>query len=122
MKIKCTSLELQLISKEINSGRPLWGILRANEYFEASDPIRKALAKLAAEKLKASCYRPLQPVIKTILDGTRLGDLPASISKRIREIKENSLPALNTRGIPTPRLRKNYAYVVESYRSRSVKR
>jgi len=52
MKISITPLILSHISRDIAYGRPLWAMLRANEYFNLTEPLRRQLAIRAMQQSK----------------------------------------------------------------------
>ena len=47
---------LSYISTEISNGRPIWGLLRANEYLPANDLFRCALRHKARQAIAADPY------------------------------------------------------------------
>ena len=84
MKAELTPKIFRYISQEISNGRPIWGMLRANEYLEANNPLRQALA----EKAKTQLIDAKLELVKEVMSGTTLGELSNSQVKEIRELNE----------------------------------
>ena len=85
MKAELTPRMFQYISQEISNGRPLWGMLRANEYLEADNPLRNALAIKAKNKLTEAD----QELVNVVLAGASLGELSKKNLKQLSMIKES---------------------------------
>ncbi len=79
MIIQITPKLLGDISKDISSGRAIWGMLRANEYMAPGSPIRLALAKKAKAGLLGS-PKSISTIYEAIESGAKLSEL--SINER----------------------------------------
>jgi len=98
------------ISRQINSQRPLWGLLTANEYLIAADPLYRALLAKARPHFEAQArYQTVQDAIQLIQSGHRLGELPEEMRRRVLSVKEGLPPHRVITGIRhgshTPRSR-----------------
>ena len=93
MNMTMTSSMLVSISRDIADGRPCWAMLRANEYLDAADPLRKALAMRARAMLPAGA--PSAQTEAVLAGGARLGDLTGNI------IREQGSPRRRSRGVPS---------------------
>jgi len=74
------------ISREVTVGKPLWGMLLANENFERTDPLRCALAKKAQARIRA-LKRTETALVQAILDGDILSELPEGSKDVIGELE-----------------------------------
>lgn len=87
--MKMNTTLLSYISKEISNGRPLWGLLRANEYLEANCPIRRALAKKAQVAFIARNPSSLELVVfEMATNGKKLSDFSEELQLTVRQTKE----------------------------------
>lgn len=77
-----TSLFLS-ITLDIRNGRPLWGMLRANEYLGPADEVRLALAQRAIFELGDTMTGS---VSEKILKGATLRELDSSEGPHVSEI------------------------------------
>ncbi|MEZ4754364.1 MAG: hypothetical protein R3A13_08670 [Bdellovibrionota bacterium] len=84
MKAQLTATIFRYISKEISNGRPLWGMLRANEYLESQDPLRQALVI----KARAHLGNLNQSLVNQVLAGAKLAELETSQREEILELGE----------------------------------
>lgn len=92
------------ISSEISNGRPVWGLLRANEYLEASNPIRQALVVKAKNGLTKFDLNQTQiQAFNLIAQGHKLADLSAELQAAVANIKESN--KIQKRYIPTQPIR-----------------
>ena len=63
---------LQDISSDIASGRPIWGLMRCNEYFDSSHPLGKGLRARARRELSAQQIKPShQADVEALLQGKK---------------------------------------------------
>lgn len=90
---------LSSIAKDISEGCPLWAILRANEYLDVEDPIRRALVQRAL--LSPTIYQNHIPSQKILSHGFRLGDfnlneVPLLHEQRTSQRYKMSSPKRNT--------------------------
>lgn len=91
MKMQMTNKLLADISKDISGGRPLWGLLRANEYLESDSPVRKALVFKAKGLISEDVLsEPVQRAVEPILSGSTLTELPLDIQVALRKDRELS--------------------------------
>ena len=79
MKAKLNRTILGSIHHDICTGRPLWGLLRANEYLEPNSPIRKALVTKAKQSLQGTTYTPLRQIVERTIDGDCLAEMPEAL-------------------------------------------
>lgn len=82
--ISISQTEFIDIAKEITNGRPLWGLLRANEFFKAEDFTLKAL-QLKADKVLSSSpdYQGKEQLVSAIKAGKRLSELPEKLREQL---------------------------------------
>ncbi len=86
-----TTLELCSISNEISANRPIWALLRANEYLSSTDSLHKALVKRATDIFQRnSRYGEVTELISHLSAGYRLADLPEDLQQQARKFKEPS--------------------------------
>ena len=89
MSLPISQKEFQQISQDVCGTRPIWGMLRANEYFEINHPLRKALATKAEKQLKENgLYYVCHELIVRILDGASLAQLSNKEQTIIFELNE----------------------------------
>ena len=94
---------LSHLSTQIATGRPLWAILSANEYLDAQDALRIALATKAKSAINETSYSITSPLIEEVLGGKKLSELNESQRRELtsfRELGENK-----RRTLPTPKRR-----------------
>ncbi len=90
MSLPISHKEFQQISQDVCGTRPIWGMLRANEYLETSHPLRTALAKKAKLKLEENGLYYLYTALMTkILNhGACFSELSESERATITEVNE----------------------------------
>lgn len=84
---------------DITHGRPVWAILRANEYLKPSDPLRLALVKKAREAPPSGPHAGLRHLV--LEQGMTLRKLGPSAARSARS--EFAGPRVRTRFIPACR-------------------
>ena len=65
---------LSSICKDISSGRPLWGLIRANEHLLRSHPLHAALCARAKQAIGEADLKRLN-ALKIVASGVRLNEL-----------------------------------------------
>lgn len=80
MELKITPSLLSDISRDLSSGRGIWGMLRVNEYLKSDDPLRKALLGRAQTSAKSELTAIEN---KIYFQGVRLSELNASEQGKI---------------------------------------
>lgn len=87
---------LQEISFEIKNGKPIWGLLRANEYLEPKSALRLALVALAKTEIKIDNKALLEMVFagETLnkISNSHL-KIPTEKANKDRNIKKRFIPA-----------------------------
>ena len=95
MKPILTNRILAHITQQITNGRPLWGLLWANEYLDCSDPIHKALvlrAKMNGTENSALFKQIAQGACKSDLTHLELNQLNQERGLELRARKPVIIP------------------------------
>ena len=90
MKAQISETMLKRISQDINCGRPLWALFTANEYLEARDPLRMALAAKAKRQLSEHHYQAAPMLAQLALAGKTVAELSQDQRRLLRSISEQS--------------------------------
>ncbi len=90
MNQKITQTLLCDITQQISLGRPIWALARANEYLEANNPLRAALARKALSR--STCGINSKVGQEIIVHGKKFGELTKSEQEEIIKIE----PAYST--------------------------
>lgn len=100
-----TTQTLISISGDILHGRPLWGMLRLNEYLGSADPLHRAYRDKARQALAATPgYGAAGEVLaQRVLSGLRLGDLPHRDQQQLRALIASCEPIQLTAQRKIPR-------------------
>ena len=85
---------LASIAQDISNGRPLWGMLRANEYLAPKHPLRLALAARAQRSLKKNKVQS-EEVRQIVLLGLTLREISSrsALRERSPRPKQRRLPS-----------------------------
>ena len=88
---------LSHLSDQASGGQPLWAVLTANEYLEAGNGIRAALARKAKSALlRSGADWAGSDVAGAIFNGARISDLPEEIRAAILERSRLATTGKNT--------------------------
>jgi len=83
---------LREISFQLSRGNALWGLALANRYLGPSDPLRKAFATRAMQRLDGA----MRMEMTALLEGALLADLPQeqqlAVGTRARRLNERATP------------------------------
>ncbi len=96
MRNKLSPLMLRNITKTIQSGAPVWGLLRANEYLTPEDPLRKVLMHTAIAKFNEGFHDQTKEVLEQVASGLTRSDIPYELSPT------GVLIARKARSVPFP--------------------
>lgn len=91
MKLELSNQELCIISKDICGNRPLFGMLRANEYLSSPHPLHDALAAKAKQRFEQDDrYESFAPLIQAVLSGIQYKELPKELQLLVSKIHEQA--------------------------------
>lgn len=80
-----TPTQLLYLSRELELGRPLWSLLRANEWMVQAHPIRREIARQACALLK---HKLPNSILEPLRAGATLGSFSEEIQRQLRHYKE----------------------------------
>lgn len=76
-------------AQEISHGRPVWGLLQANQRLPRSCPFRRAIARAATPAL-AKVAPELEPLVARIREGAVLSEFSPEEQRMLRSVREQS--------------------------------
>ncbi len=89
---------LHHIAKLISSGRPIWGLLWANEYLAHQPEIRLAYIHKASAMLRSSSAHGMGPeLFQMLIQGQTFSELPTELQERVRS--EREVPQIRNRTV-----------------------
>ena len=102
-KIDFNRVVIFQISKVINDGRPVFGILMANEYLQNNSPIRLSLANMAREVIQESSdyILPESFLNKILNDGYTFSMLSFKEQEILVTLNEQSFTRIEKREVTT---------------------
>lgn len=80
-----THAQMLYLARELEIGRPLAALLMANEWMEASHPMRRAFALQAKRALTNAIQAD---VLQSLMVGRRLSELDSAAQSELKAIKE----------------------------------
>lgn len=100
---------LRSITQDINSGRPVWGLLCCNEYLGFKDPLGHVLRKKAKQKIEQSFALSDSELrtVESICSGRKLSELAKGDIKQL--LKQDQRVVQNSRHVARvyPKRRRN---------------
>lgn len=103
IKLNLNQRELTAVSQLIAKGRPLWGILQANEYLEATCPLRLALVSTALQHGSINRQTKIpSDMASAIVAGAKLGEFSSTERQLLKRLdRQQAAPSsFRSRAIP----------------------
>ena len=114
---------LKHISNLINTGRPLWALLMANENKSSNEFLNRALRQKAQMVIDENPeYLKISETVTKLLSGATLVELNEGEQILVREFKENAVETKSYQFFPNPTLRARSTRVVTAHMRRAVAR